>query len=204
MKKQEQKHTSLPWFGIPRIIPYLKAYRWYYPVMVLTALGGTLADIAIPLFQQYALNHFIALGVMAVGLFGMYLFHFDNKIATLLTFGISGFVMITGYIFTSALCGALTRDYTPVENAGKLQGIRMIFSVLIPMLIGPEIGNAINKAANIPMVNPGADAMTTEYIPAPEIFLAGAIVAALALVLVPILVKLIKKQKQEKKDAIND
>ena len=45
MKKQEQKHTSLPWFGIPRVIPYLKAYRWYYPVMILTALGGTLADI---------------------------------------------------------------------------------------------------------------------------------------------------------------
>ncbi|MBQ3126254.1 MAG: ABC transporter ATP-binding protein [Clostridia bacterium] len=70
MKKQEQKHTSLPWFGIPRIIPYLKAYRWYYPAMILTALGGTLADIAIPLFQQYALNHFIGLGVLdTLGIF---------------------------------------------------------------------------------------------------------------------------------------
>ncbi len=70
MKKQQQTHTSLPWFGIPRIIPYLKAYRWYYPVMILTALGGTLADICIPLFQQYALNHFIALGVLdTLGIF---------------------------------------------------------------------------------------------------------------------------------------
>lgn len=32
--------------------------------MVVTALCGTVADIAIPLFQQYALNHFIALGVL--------------------------------------------------------------------------------------------------------------------------------------------
>lgn len=70
MKKTEQKHSSLPWFGIPRVIPYLKAYRWYYPVMILTALGGTLADICIPLFQQYALNHFIALGVLdTLGIF---------------------------------------------------------------------------------------------------------------------------------------
>ncbi len=70
MKKTQDKHTSLPLFGIPRILPYLKKYRWYYPVMLLTALGGTVVDIAIPLFQQYALNHFIGLGVLdTLGLF---------------------------------------------------------------------------------------------------------------------------------------
>ena len=147
---------------------------------------------------------YIALGVMALGLLGMYAFHFDSKTATLLTFGVAGFVMITGYIFTSALCGALTRDYTPVENAGKLQGIRMIFSVLIPMIFGPMIGNAINKAANIPLVDAGADAMTTQYIPAPEIFLAGAIVALVAMAIIPLLVKLVKKNKKEKEDAVKN
>jgi hypothetical protein len=141
---------------------------------------------------------------MAVGLLGMYLFHFENKTATLLTFGIAGFVMITGYIFTSALCGAITRDYTPVENAGKLQGVRMIFSVLLPMLIGPMIGNAINKAANIPFLDAGADAMTTSYIPAPEIFLVGAIMTVVALLLVPMLSKWIAQAKKEKENAIND
>jgi hypothetical protein len=63
----------------------------------------------------------------------------------------------------------------------------MIFSVLIPMLAGPTIGNAINKARNIPLVDGGADAMTTEFIPAPEIFLAASLISLLLFCLIPIL-----------------
>ncbi len=122
---------------------------------------------------------YIASAVMALGLFAMYLAKGMGHIATLILFGIAGFVMITGYIFVSALTGAIVRDNTPPESAGKLQGVRMVFSVLIPMIVGPMIGNGINKAMNVPLENAGADAMTTEYIPAPEIFLAGAITACL-------------------------
>lgn len=139
---------------------------------------------------------YIAAGIMAVGLLGMYFMHFEDKITTLLTFGVAGFIMITGYIFVSALCGALVRDYTPERDAGKLQGVRMIFSVLIPMLVGPMLGNAINRMRNIPLENAGADAMTTQYIPAPEIFLAGAIVAALLFALIPLLTKAAKRAKE--------
>ena len=72
----------------------------------------------------------------------------------------------------------------------------MIFSVLIPMIVGPMIGNAINKAANIPLPDLGsADTMTTQYIPAPEIFLAGAIVAALMLALIPVLTRVKSKDR---------
>jgi MFS family permease len=138
----------------------------------------------------------------------MYFSHFDSKIATLIVFGAFGFIMITGYILVSALCGALVRDYTPTQDAGKLQGVRMIFSVLIPMLIGPMIGNAINKGANLPLPETGGvanpDLMTTAYIPAPEIFLAGAICAALMFALIPLLSKAVAKQKsrvsQEEKE----
>jgi MFS family permease len=139
-----------------------------------------------------------AAGALALGLFLMYLFRFGGKTVLLLTFGIAGLLMITGYIFVSALCGALVRDYTPAGDAGKLQGIRMIFSVLIPMLIGPMIGNAINKAANIPLPDLGsADVMTTEYIPAPGIFLAAAVAAVAVLALIPLLKQVQKKQKEQ-------
>ena len=125
----------------------------------------------------------------------MYFMHFEDKTLTLITFGVAGFIMITGYIFVSALCGALVRDYTPERDAGKLQGVRMIFSVLIPMLVGPMLGNAINRARNIPLENAGADAMTTQYIPAPEIFLAGSLCAILMFTLIPVLTKISKKSK---------
>ena len=116
---------------------------------------------------------------------------------TMLVFGFFGFVMITGYILVAALSGALVRDYTPESDAGKLQGVRMIFSVLLPMLLGPMIGNAINKAAGNVLENAGADAMTTKYIPAPEIFLAGAIVALLLFTIIPILIKIRRKKVNE-------
>ena len=57
-KPQEQK--SLPWFGIPRLFPYLKKYRKTLTMMVICGLLGTGVDILMPLLQRYALNHFIA------------------------------------------------------------------------------------------------------------------------------------------------
>jgi hypothetical protein len=73
----------------------------------------------------------------------------------------------------------------------------MIFSVLIPMLTGPMIGNAINAAANIPLADAGADAMTTSYIPSPYIFLAGALVVLLMLALIPLLQYTCRGSKKE-------
>ena len=102
--------------------------------------------------------------------------------------------MIVGYIFVSALCGARVRDLTPEGEVGKLQGVRMVFSVLVPMLVGPMVGNAINKAMNIPLPDSSsADTMTTAFIPAPEIFLAAAGVMLLAFAVIPIIVKQSKK-----------
>ena len=142
---------------------------------------------------------YLGAGILSAGLLGMYFAHFDSKIATLIVFGVFGFIMITGYILVSALCGALVRDYTPVCDAGKLQGVRMIFSVLIPMIFGPMIGNAINKAAAIPLPDlSSADVMTTQYIPAPEIFLAGTIAAAVMFAVIPLLLNAKKKAEAEK------
>ena len=103
--------------------------------------------------------------------------------------------MICGNIFSGALNGSILRDHTPTGAAGKMQGVRMVASVLIPMLVGPAIGNAINRARGILLENPGADAMTTEYLPAPEIFLVGSIVALVALAVVPLIRRAEKKSR---------
>ena len=144
---------------------------------------------------------YFAAALLGVGLFGMYLARLESKSATLILFGVAGLVMICGYVFVSALCGALVRDYTPVENAGKLQGVRMIFSVLIPMIVGPMIGNTINRVANNPLPDLGsADTMTTQYIPAPEIFLAGAGVSLLMLLLIPVLSRTVRGEGRKDED----
>lgn len=64
-KKDEQKeYVSLPYFGINKLLPYLRPYRYIIASMILLGLLGGLVDIILPLFQRYALNHFIALGIL--------------------------------------------------------------------------------------------------------------------------------------------
>ena len=60
LNQQERDGRSLPFFGIPRLFPYLKKYRRTLGWMIFCGLLGTGVDILMPVLQRYALNHFIA------------------------------------------------------------------------------------------------------------------------------------------------
>lgn len=190
---------------MPYLIIYMKTYLSFTVVEYSVVFGAAIIlGAVINVFLGRLSDRmdkvkllYVAAGIMAVGLFGMYLAPRGNKTASLIVFGIFGFVMICGYIFVSALCGSTVRDYTPEGAVGKLQGVRMVFSVLIPMLAGPAIGNAINRAQGLRLEDAGADIMTTEYIPAPEIFLVGAIATLLIFAVIPLLDRAVKAGKVE-------
>ena len=59
----QEKKTGMRFFGIDRILPYLKHVRKLILVMVIFGLLGSLVDIILPLFQRYALDHFVGKGV---------------------------------------------------------------------------------------------------------------------------------------------
>ena len=189
---------------MPYLIIYMRSYLGFSVVEYSVVFGFAIAvGAVINVFLGRLSDRmnksqllYVASAIMAVGLFAMYFAKGMSHVATLILFGIAGFIMITGFIFVSALTGAIMRENTPPESAGKLQGVRMVFSVLIPMIVGPMIGNGINKAMNVPLENAGADAMTTEYIPAPEIFLAGALVSCLVILCVWLLTKVEKKKNE--------
>lgn len=63
-KKEEQQYVRLPHYGIPKLLPYLKPLRKVIWSMVALSLLGGLVDTVMPLFQQYALNHFVALSTL--------------------------------------------------------------------------------------------------------------------------------------------
>lgn len=186
---------------MPFLIIYMKEYLGFteieYSVIFGLAIAlGAAVNVVLGIFSNRmdkVKSIYAATAIFSVGLFGMFLAKDMTHTANLILFGIAGFVMICGYIYVSALSGALVRDYTPEDSAGKLQGVRMIFAVLIPMLVGPAIGNAINHAADIPFADPGADIMTTDVIPAPQVFLAAAIISLVILALVPLLSRSINK-----------
>ena len=125
-----------------------------------------------------------AIGVTVIG--GIAMFFVKDQIGVM----IGGTVLMSGYMIGTAVLGAKVRDNTPVKEVGLFQGIRMIFLVLIPMVTGPYIGQAvsyINKHEyrnefGIKVVSPNA-----------YIFLFAAIVIALAII--PTII-VIRKEKQ--------
>ena len=60
----ETKTKHLKFFGIGKILPYLKHVRGQILVMVTLALISSLVDITIPQFQRYALDTFVGKGTM--------------------------------------------------------------------------------------------------------------------------------------------
>jgi MFS family permease len=156
---------------MPYLIIYMKTYLGFSVLEYSIVFGAAIIlGAAVNLYLTRLSDRknkntmlYFASAIFSAGLLGMYLAKGMDEAATLITFGIAGFVMIAGYILISALCGSLVRDYTPNGVVGKLQGVRMVFSVLIPMIAGPMIGNGINAKMNIPLPNlESADVMTTQ------------------------------------------
>ena len=200
---------SVAIFGIafqvfmPYLIIYMNQYLGFsvieysavFAIAILAGAGvnlylGKLSDK----MEKSKLLYF-ASGILSIGLAIMYFASMiENKIALMILFGLGGFIMICGNIFSSSLNGSILRDHTPDGAAGKMQGVRMVAGVLIPMLAGPAIGNAINKSRGVMIEADSADRMTTDYLPAPEIFLVGAIIALVVLAVVPLIRKSEKKK----------
>jgi len=73
---------------------------------------------------------------------------------------------------------AWMKDLLPEENRGKFLGIRMIFWIAVPMVIGPWIGSTLISSFGIPTVlNDQAG-----FIPVPIIFQVGAVIGLLSLI----------------------
>lgn len=107
-----------------------------------------------------------AVAVMFLGLLGMF---FVRGAAAVI---VAGCVMMSGYMLVSAALGADIRDRMPKDKVGLFLGVRMIFAVLLPMLIGPQIGAAVIRGSDSTYVELGQ----VKSVPTPAIFLAAAAV----------------------------
>ena len=122
---------------------------------------------------------------MLLGLLGMY---FVRGMAGVM---LAGTVMMSGYMLLSAALSATIRDWTPLGKVGHFQGIRMIFAVLLPMVIGPSLGAAVIRGSSGTYVELGQ----VKAVPTPGIYLAAA--AVLLLTAIPVLI-LRKREKETK------
>ena len=96
---------------------------------------------------------------------------------------IGSLLMMTGYLTGMAVFGAKIRDCIPDNRSGQFQGVRIIGQVLIPGVIGPAIGSAVLRNAELIFNNDG----TTSFLPNQNIFLAALAVAIiLGVMLLPL------------------
>ena len=92
-----------------------------------------------------------------------------------------------GFVLLTIQLNAAIKDFIPVGKAGLFQGIRMIFVVLIPMVVGPLLGDMACRNSAVTYTNEyGVETL----VPSGSMFLYAAIVAVF--VIVPLLF-LIKK-----------
>lgn len=62
MKPAKEKNNSLPFFGLGKLLPFMRKYKRAFAVMVICSLGASVIDIVVPVLQRYALNKFVGEG----------------------------------------------------------------------------------------------------------------------------------------------
>lgn len=93
---------------------------------------------------------------------------------------------LLGWALFSIATNASVRDFMPAGKVGVFQGIRMIFYVLIPMIVGPFIGNLVCQVSSVTYTN---EYGVVTSAPGAVMFWASAAVAIFILIPVVILKK---------------
>ncbi len=57
--KRKKKEDGLPFFGIPKMMPLILRYKKTVWVILWTNIISAVVDVARPIFQRYALNHYV-------------------------------------------------------------------------------------------------------------------------------------------------
>ena len=159
-------------------------------IVAVIAIAAIIAGIVI-LMKLSDKNKFLGFmpGVILL-IVGLFILSTGTSLYTILV-GIAP--TLVGYLVLTIQLNAAIRDFTPPEKTGLFQGIRMIFVVLLPMVVGPVIGDIACRNAGATYTN---EFGVETIVPDATMFIYSAIVAIL--VFVPLL--LLKKKGLEKKE----
>lgn len=123
---------------------------------------------------------FIAAALFVAGLFAAAL------AKNLIAFIICAVPALIGYGMLGIMLNATVRDFTPEDKTGLFQGVRMVFFVLIPMCVGPTLGNISTMGSTSTYIN---DYGVTMACPSGAMFIAAAAVSLLLFIPLAVLKK---------------
>lgn len=135
------------------------------------------AILAIPLgFLAEKVNRkALTIASLALSALGYFLFSQTTNLILLALFGLLWLGMNTAFAIVSM---AWLKDLLPAESRGRFLGVRMIFAVMLPMVFGPMIGQALIRQYGIPAT------LGTEagFLPVPIVFIVGAFITLFAII----------------------
>ena len=178
--------------GVDAFMPYYLVYFTstialdnFYPAMIIILGGSAAITVVLGIFMD-RIGKFKVLipGVLAMGI-GAFLVYFSKD--SWWPVVLSAMLMMTGYLIGTAVLGACVRDETNEEEVGALQGVRMAFVVLVPMIVGSNISLAVFQ-------NSATDPTGTVLYPDANMFLVTSIAALLAII--PSIILILRKRKK--------
>lgn len=139
-------------------------------VLILTAISTIPLGILVDRIPRRTFILWMAFAAAVTAL----IFSFARGIPFLLVSGVLQTVAMAAFGIVS---GAWLKDLYPIQQRGQFQGVRMVFWVLLPMVIGPAIGSFLITNFGIATTLNGE----AGFIPTPIIFYAAAIINLLTL-----------------------
>lgn len=149
--------------------------NYILPLAVIIVVGAVITGVLGVFFDKCGRKHFYypLLAILVVGAIVVYCMKFMDSSAYLPILIVGGSVLLGAILSVSGALTASFQDYIPKGAEGRFQGVRMCFTVLIPMALGIGIAQAVG-------VN-SLDAHSAGQMQPPfELFLAAAIVVACA------------------------
>lgn len=159
------------------VVKTLGITDYLVPLAVVIVGSAALTAISGILFDKYSRKHFFfpILLLIVIGTFIIYLMKFMPSSAYLPLLYIGGIMMLGSMLSMIGALNSAFQDYIPKGAEGRFQGVRMCFTVMIPMIIGPVITLAIGINSFNPL-----DPVAAK--PPFEIFLASSIIALVAFI----------------------
>lgn len=146
------------------------------PLAIVIVLAGAFTAVTGMLYDKFGRKHFYVplVIIVIISTLVIYLMKYMPQSSYVYVLVIAGTFMLGSLLSGGSALMSSFQDYIPKGAEGRFQGVKMCFTVLLPMLIGPLITMIINLMK--------VDNQSVDYLPPFEIFLAAAIIAVFALI----------------------
>lgn len=162
--------------------------NYILPVGIIIVLSAGLSVVFGGIIDKHDRTKFLIpfvilyiLGAVSMFFVSVFVSYSKTPLLMMVLLSVVSTALMTGNLVLCAIQSAFVRDLTPPDKVGLFQGVRMFFSVLIPMCVGPGITTFITKTGtNSGLVDPATGEAI--YAPSPYMFIAAGVVVLFVLI----------------------